>query len=77
MYLVAGAGYGLLLVYLILVIHLEKTLPLLDNGQDPGKDALATSIIVVGMDTGARTTVTLNVTKVAGDTTAADTAKFS
>ena len=39
--------------------------------------ALATSIIVVGMDTGARTTVTLNVTKVAGDTTAADTAKFS
>ena len=39
--------------------------------------ALATSIIVVGMDTGARTTVTLNVTKVPGDTTAADTAKFS
>ena len=39
--------------------------------------ALATSIIVVGMDTGARTTVTLNVTKVAGDTTAADSAKFS
>ena len=39
--------------------------------------ALATSIIVVGLDTGARTTVTLNVTKVAGDTTAADTAKFS
>ena len=39
--------------------------------------ALATSIIVVGLDTGARTTVTLNVTKVAGDTTAADSAKFS
>ena len=46
LYFIAGAGYGLLLVYLILVIHLEKTLPLLDNGQDPGKDALATSIIV-------------------------------
>ena len=38
--------------------------------------ALATSIIVVGMDTGARTTVTLNVTKVPGDTTAADTSKI-
>ena len=37
--------------------------------------ALATSIIVVGLDTGARTTVTLNVTKNAGDTTAADAAK--
>ncbi len=46
LYFIAGAGYGLLLVYLILVIHLEKTLPLLDNGQDPGKDALVTSIIV-------------------------------
>ena len=38
--------------------------------------ALATSIIVVGMDTGARTTVTLNVTKVPGDTTAADASKI-
>jgi hypothetical protein len=28
--------------------------------------ALATSIIVVGIDTGARTTITLNVTKDAG-----------
>ena len=39
--------------------------------------ALATSIIVVGMDTGARTTVTLNVTKTPGDTTSADSAKIS
>ena len=38
--------------------------------------ALATSIIVVGLDTGARTTVTLNVTKVPGDTTAADASKI-
>ena len=37
--------------------------------------ALATSIIVVGLDTGARTTVTLSVTKNAGDTTAAAAAK--
>ena len=38
--------------------------------------ALATSIIVVGLDTGARITVTLNVTKTPGDTTAADASKI-
>jgi len=47
LYFVAGAGYGLLLVYLIIVLALEeKNLPILSDWVSGGDNALAIAILV-------------------------------
>ena len=52
LYLVAGAGYGLLVVYLVLVIWLDKPLPILSEGEIPEDQkmaALATALLISAM----------------------------
>ncbi len=49
LYLVAGAGYGLLVVYLVLVIHLEKDIiPILSSGSE-SSGSLYTAVLISAM----------------------------
>jgi hypothetical protein len=50
LYLVAGAGYGLLVVYLLLVIYMDMKLPILsDDGITDTNGALTTAILISAM----------------------------
>ena len=50
LYLVAGAGYGLLVVYLFLVIYMEMKLPILSNeAVTDTNGALTTAILISAM----------------------------
>ena len=50
LYLVAGAGYGLLVVYLLLVIYMDMKLPILsDDSITDTNGALTTAILISAM----------------------------
>ena len=50
LYLIAGAGYGLLVVYLLLVIKMGKNLPILSEGEiADANGALTTAILISAM----------------------------
>ena len=51
LYLIAGAGYGTLVVYLILVIHQGMNIPLLSSGSEVSdtSGALSTAVLISGM----------------------------
>ena len=51
LYLVAGAGYGTLVVYLVLVIQLRENIPLLSSGSEASdtSGALSTAVLISAM----------------------------
>ena len=50
LYLIAGAGYGLLVVYLLLVIWMGYTLPVLSEGEiEDTNGALTTALLIAAM----------------------------